>query len=127
MQSTKKPESLQTFAPPRRSTRKVPAESVTVAVLIDGIPSAYGVVTNISEGGACIQTREVSTRRTIHVMLSFANGEMLDANGRVVWSKPLSDADSPALFGIEFMELNESKRDALRSILDSSAFLLPDC
>ena len=68
----------------RRSPRLVPAHSVTVAVLDDGIPFAFGVATNISEGGACVQTGEVSTRRGIQVMLSFSNGEMLDASGRVV-------------------------------------------
>ena len=77
---------------------------------------------NISESGACLQMGEMSTRRGIHVMLSFSSGEMLDASGHVVWSKPLKADGSQALFGIEFTELPEGKRETLRTILDSPAF-----
>lgn len=127
MQGAKKTKPLEPFASPRRSTRRVPARSVTVAVLEHGLPSAYGVVTNISETGACMQMSGVSARRGIHVMLSFSNGEMLDAGGRVVWSKPLDADGSQAQYGIEFTELSESKRETLRTILESPAFVAPDC
>ncbi len=122
MDGAKKPKSAEPFSPPRRSPRRVPAKSVTVAVLDHDLPFAYGVVANISESGACLQMGEMSTRRGIHVMLSFANGEMLGANGRVVWSKPLKADGSQALFGIEFTGLPENKRETLRTLLDSPAF-----
>ncbi len=84
-------------------------------------------MTNISECGACVQTGEVCTRRGIHMMLSFSDGEMLEASGRVVWSKPLKADGSQALYGIEFTGLSESKRETLRTIFDSPAFTAPDC
>ena len=127
MQGEKKTKSLEPFAPDRRSPRLVPAQSVTVAVLDHGLPFAYGVVTNISECGACVQTGEVCTRRGIHMMLSFSDGEMLEASGRVVWSKPLEADGSQALCGIEFTGLSEGKRETLRTILDAPAFTAPDC
>ena len=118
----KKSKSLEPFSPPRRSPRRVPAQSVTVAALDHDLPFAYGVVANISDSGVCVQMGEMSTRRGIHVMLSFSNGEMLDASGRVVWSKPLKADGSQMLFGIEFTGLPEDKRETLRTILDSPAF-----
>ena len=127
MPAAKKPNSHDPFAPARRSARLVPTQSVTVAVLDHGFPFAYGVVTNISESGACVQTGKVSTRRGIHMMLSFSNGEMLEASGRAVWSKPLKADGSQALYGIEFTGLSEGKRETLRSILDSPAFTAADC
>ena len=42
----------------------------------------------------CAETGEVYTRRGIHMMLSFSDGEMLEASGRVVWSKPLKAPSS---------------------------------
>ncbi len=123
----KKPKSLETFSPARRSPRLIPAQSVTVAVLEHGLPFAYGVATNISESGACVQTGEVYTRRGIDMMLSFSDGEMLEASGRVVWSEPLKADGSQALCGIEFTGLSEGKRETLRTILDAPDFTAPDC
>ena len=126
MDGAKKSKSLEPFSPPRRSPRRVPAQSVTVAALDHDLPFAYGVVANISDSGVCVQMGEMSARRGIHVMLSFSNGEMLDASGRVVWSKPLKADGSQMLFGIEFTGLPEDKRETLRTILDSTAFTPPD-
>ncbi len=110
----------------RRSPRFAPARSITVALLNPDPPFAFEVVINISEGGACVQTGEVSAWSSVHMMLSFCNGEMLEVSGRVVWSKPLEANGSQTLYGIEFTGLSEGKRETLRTILDSPAFFAPD-
>ncbi len=110
----------------RRLPRFAPARSITVALLNHDPPFAFEVVINVSEGGACVQTGEASTRGGVHMMLSFCNGEMLEASGRVVWSKPLEADGSQTLYGIEFTGLSEGKRETLRTILDSPAFFAPD-
>ena len=110
----------------RKSPRFVPTRSVTVAVLDHHLPFAYGVAINISEGGARVQTGEVATRRnrrSIDMMLSFSNGEILELRGRIVWSKPLED--SSQLYGIEFTGLSEGMRETLRTVLDSPAVTAP--
>ncbi len=118
MQGEKKTKPLEL----RRSPRFVPAQSVTVALLNHEPPFAFEVVINISEGGACVQTGEASTRRSVHMMLSFCNGETLEASGHIVWSKPLEGDGSQTVYGIEFTGLSEGEREILRNILESPAF-----
>ena len=101
-------------------------QSVTAALLDHGLPFVYGVVTNISECGACVQTGDVYTRRDIHMMLSFSDGAMLEASGRVVWSELFEADGRQALCGIEFTGLSKRKRETLRTILNSTAFAAPD-
>jgi len=60
---------------------------VTVAILDQGVPMAYGVVSDISENGTCVQTNIVPKRQSFDVTLSFYNGEYLRASGRIVWSR----------------------------------------
>ena len=122
MQGAQKTGTLEPFTPVRRASRFVPAQSVTIAVLNHGFPSGYGVVTNISENGACVQAGEIWTQRGIHVMLSFSDGDMLEARGRIVWSQPLDAAGIQGLFGIEFTELADRHRKTIRNLLDSQAF-----
>ena len=43
----------------RQAGRAVPTTSVTVALLEDNVPVAYGIVRNLSEIGACIMTNTV--------------------------------------------------------------------
>ena len=126
MQGAHETNALEPFAPARKSARLVPVLPVTVAVLDHGLPFAYGVVANISESGACVQTGDVCSRRSIQLMLSFSDGEMLEANGRVVWSKPVTADGSQALCGIEFTGLPEGIRETLRTKLDSTLFTASD-
>ena len=122
MQREKKTKQLEL----RTSPRFVPAQSVNIALLNHDHPFAFEVVINISEGGACVQTGEVSSWCGVDMMLSFCNGEMLEVSGRVVWSHRLEAEGSQTLYGIEFTGLSESKRETLRTILDSPAFFTPD-
>jgi Tfp pilus assembly protein PilZ len=78
--------------PERASARFVPRRSVTVAFEGPDNPTAYGVVANISEGGACVWTDarlEVGQHLTLE--LSFAREPRpVPAQGRVVWIAPVT-------------------------------------
>ena len=113
---------LSDFDPPRRSPRFVPAKSLTVAVLNQGVPLAYGVVANISLGGICVQSSEFAVKQKIEIVLSFADGKMLEATGRVVWGKPLDREGRSAVYGMEFTDLPGKSRTNLTAALDSPAF-----
>ena len=55
-----------------------------------GTPFAYGVVANISDGGACIWTNaDLEAGRSVSLRLSFTRGSQpLDEEGVVVWGEP---------------------------------------
>jgi Tfp pilus assembly protein PilZ len=71
----------------RRATRVVPPEPVTVAMENGKGPVAYGIVTNISETGACVRTDiPFTVGEELLLRLTFAReAQPLSAMGRVVW------------------------------------------
>src|SRR5215468_5338690 len=71
----------------RRTTRVVPTEPVTVTMENGKGPVAYGIVTNISETGACVRTDiPFTVGEELLLRLSFAReAQPLSATGRVVW------------------------------------------
>lgn len=108
------------FSPSRKTARFAPMQPVTVALMSGDIPMAYGIVSNISEGGTCIQTNVLPTRQSFQVTLSFYNGEYVQAIGNVVWSEMTGGA---ATAGVEFYELSDVARETLRAKLESTAFV----
>ena len=76
--------------------RIVPRSPITVAIQDSGVPYAYGVVANISEGGACIWTdARLDPGRSLSLRLIFTRGSQpLEADGVVVWGEPHPDAGS---------------------------------
>lgn len=103
----------------------MPTKSLTVAVLNQGLPVAYGIVANISEGGVCIQTSNFSAKSDLSMVLSFTDGAMVEASGRVAWSTP-PDASSQTVTGVEFTQLSEAHRKSLHAALDDSSFAAPE-
>jgi PilZ domain len=80
----------------RESVRFVPRNPITIAIQDGGVPFAYGVVANISEGGACIWT-DVSfdPGTSLSLRLSFPRGSQpLDADGVVVWAEARGAAEA---------------------------------
>ncbi len=71
----------------RRVTRVVPPEPVTVTMENGQGPVAYGIVTNISEAGACVRTDiGFAPGEELLLRLTFAReAQPLSATGRVVW------------------------------------------
>jgi Tfp pilus assembly protein PilZ len=75
----------------RESTRFVPRRSVTVTFENRQNPTAYGVVANLSEGGACVWTdARVEVGQRLRLALSFAREPVaVPTEGRVVWTAPV--------------------------------------
>jgi hypothetical protein len=110
------------FDPPRRYKRFVPTASLTVAVLNKGLPVAYGVVANLSEGGFCMQSSALALKKRHELVLSFPGGNLLEAEGRVAWGKPLDREGSEAVYGMEFTALSDTNRAALVTAFETSSF-----
>jgi len=113
----------------RSNRRLTPRKPVTVA-LQDGETSlAYGVVTNISETGACVMTdTTVGKGRIVTMRMSFyRHGDLFEAPARIVWSGPELDSPqgipSAILQGVQFTHLGDQEVSRLRDLLDSPDFV----
>ena len=110
----------------RRAGRAVPTTSVTVALLEDNLPVAYGIVRNLSEIGACIVTNTVfRPGSTYQFRMSFFGGEILEAVATIVWTESHHPAVATAIevpHGLEFDKINDAHLQILKSILDSGQF-----
>jgi hypothetical protein len=110
----------------RRSGRFVPSTSVTVALLEENLPIAYGVVSDLSETGACVTTNAgLSAGKTYQFKMSFFGGQILEAATRVVWRRaPRPNESEPAGIphGIEFTDMNRAHFESLKRILRSEDF-----
>ena len=71
-----------------RAVRVVPQLAITVTIASPPGARSYGVVANISEGGACLLTDAVlPLGETLSLELAFfREPEIVPAVGRVVWS-----------------------------------------
>ncbi len=110
----------------RRTGRFVPATSVTVALLEENLPLAYGVVRDLSESGACIMTNvSLTPGKSYLFRMSFFGGEILEAVARVVWrERHGADGAEPigVPHGIEFTDINDLNLEGLRRILQTREF-----
>jgi hypothetical protein len=109
----------------RRIGRLVPSTSVTVALLEENLPIAYGIIRDISEAGACIMTNtSLNPGRTYQFRMSFFGGEILEAVARVVWREPhrANGNEVGVPHGIEFTDIHGNHLANLREILRSAAF-----
>ena len=114
----------------RRTGRAVPSTSVTVALLEDNVPVAYGVVRDLSEIGACIMTDAVlKPGSSFQFRMSFFGGEVLEATARIIWSETARPGAPPSAeipHGLEFIDIGDSHRVTLKRILDTGAFGVKD-
>lgn len=110
----------------RRLGRAVPNTSVTIALLEDNVPVAYGIVRDLSEIGASIMTDALLKPGTsFQFRMSFFGGEVLEATARIVWSETPRPGSAPATeipHGLEFTEMGDTHLANLRHILDTGAF-----
>jgi hypothetical protein len=110
----------------RRTGRFVPTTSVTVALLEENLPVAYGVVRDLSEAGACIMTDTgLTSGRTYQFRMSFFGGDVLEAVARVVWRETRGPDGREPLgvpHGIEFTDINHANLENLRRILKTRDF-----
>ena len=110
----------------RRTGRFVPVTSVTVALLEENLPLAYGVVRDLADSGACILTNtSLIPGKSYQFRMSFFGGEVLEAVARVVWRESHRPDGSEPLgvpHGIEFTDINDVNLENLRRILKTRDF-----
>lgn len=111
----------------RSSRRLTPRKPVTVAVDAGEASRAYGVVTNISETGACVVTDSgVGQGRMVLLRMSFyRHADLFETEARVVWSGQERGPSSTraVLQGVQFTELSDQELTKLRGLLDSPDFV----
>ena len=108
--------------PLRGTSRFVPRGSVTVAFENQRNPTGYGVVANLSRGGACVWTDAgVEVGQELSLSLSFAYDTIpVPTEGRVVWIAPLN-GHAGRCCGVQWKSLPEDGRERLQEMIDASA------
>ena len=116
---------------PRRAKRYEPRNYVTVAFHRDNVPSAYGLISNISPRGACVVTTTPLSKGTeVFLKLSFyQHSEIFEIRARILWCreninrKNQKQGFQGLLFhGVQFLELPDSQRTMLIDLLESPEF-----
>jgi hypothetical protein len=115
--------------PERLTARIVPARPITVAIAEeDARTVVYGVLGNLSEGGACLWT-DGFLRVGMHLRLqvSFAHPEeMHEVTGLVVWGQVCrGNTGETRKYGLEWQGTPLAARQRLRE-LASRPVVLPD-
>ena len=108
----------------RGAVRIVPRNPITVALQEASTPFAYGVVANISEGGACIWTNARLERgRNVALRLSFPRGSQpIDAEGLVVWVRPNAEGGAESVrYGLQWSVQTAGRRELLARMISASA------
>jgi hypothetical protein len=117
----------------RTFTRVRPRSLVSLAMYQgERIPPAYGIVSDISETGACIHSDRVHYRgQRLQLRIQFAaQAELFETHGRVRWIKPAFGGENGmpggALAGVEFHLPSSTSISRLRRLLVSPDFEFPD-
>ena len=104
----------------RLTARIVPARPITVTVVEDsGSAVAYGVLANLSEGGACLWTNGfLRVGMHLRLQISFAHpAEMHEATGLVVWGHMCrATAEETRMYGLEWQGTPAQSRGQLREL-----------
>jgi hypothetical protein len=105
----------------RSAVRVVPRNPITVALQEAGTPFAYGVVANISDGGACIWTNaELKSGRRVSLRLSFTRGSQpLDEEGVVVWGAPQGGGGG-VRYGLQWSDQTTDGKRRLAKMISAS-------
>lgn len=116
------------YFPERMWPRLVPKGSVMVSIYGPDSSQAYGVISDISEGGAQVVAGvhfEPGSR--VLLRIGFDPGEPFSTQSEVVWSRDGSDEAHKAswIHGVKFTIADPDHRAQLRSILESPDFQQP--
>lgn len=116
------------FDVPRRIRRMAPKHAATASVFRDSHQLAYGVVTNVSETGACIVTdSRLAPGSDIDLKLSFfQQPDLYEVSARVVWNRRggirEKGLEGLQLHGVQFTLASALQRSRLHALLDSENF-----
>ncbi len=108
----------------RSAVRVIPRNAITVVIENnEGLPLTYGVVANISEGGACVWTNgRFAVGESLHLQLSFAREpEPLEAAGVIVWGDVVPERDRDIRYGLQWEDVPAQSRARLLSLISGSA------
>ena len=114
------------YAPARDSSRFVPLETISAILVSEDAFLGHGVVSNISESGACLITNAmIEPDRAIRVKFSTSQGtELFQTPARVVWSGEGMDRHSEivgVLVGVTFKDSPDS-HDKIAEVLRRDLF-----
>jgi hypothetical protein len=109
---------------PRTVRRLQPTYSATAAVYQDDEQIGYGIVTNVSEAGACIATdRPLAPGSDLTLKLSFyQQPRLFETVARVVWSRQAFATETGfaglRLHGVRFTVTSTAERSQLLHVLE---------
>ena len=105
----------------RANARFVPSRSVTVVFEGRETTRAYGVVANLSEGGACVWSdAHLKAGERVTLAVSFARASRpVPADARIVWTGPGSRPGA-SRYGVEF-DPETTEAAHLRRLISESA------
>ena len=106
----------------RGAVRVVPKSAVTVAIGEQGVATAYGVVANISELGACVWTNaSFRPGEDLTLQLSFPHEpQPIQLAGRVIWSDPARESKDGLRYGLQWGENRDVSPARLKSLISAS-------
>lgn len=107
----------------RGAVRVIPRSAITAVIESQGLPFAYGVVANISEGGACVWTNgRFEVGDSLVVRLSFAREpQPFHAEGVIVWGDALPEREADVRYGLRWAPGPSPTQERLRSLISGSA------
>ncbi len=116
------------YRPERIWPRLIPTGSVMVSIYGPDGQHAYGVISNIAEGGAqCVSGVLFESGSRVLLRIGFDPEEPFSAQGEVVWCRDDSDAKhkSSYIHGVRFHIADEEQKQRLREILERPDFRQP--
>lgn len=116
------------YFPERVWPRLVPKGSVMVSVYGPQSEQAYGVLSDISEGGAQFVAGVLfDTKSRVLLRIGFNPDEPFSTAAEIVWTRDESDAKHKANYvhGVRFRIADPEQRERLRGILQSPEFAPP--
>ena len=111
----------------RAARRYVPLETVNAVGVSEDFIVAHGIVSNISETGACLITNTViEPGQTLQIRFNTCNKtDLFQTSAKVVWSGEGMDPNLEivgVMVGIAFMEVSYELQDTITDILEKGNF-----
>ena len=112
--------------PKRTGRRLVPVETINAHLMQSDVLSAGGIVSNVSECGACLITNAaISPGKRVRVKLSSPRRELFEVDAAVVWCREGIDRIKEivgVLVGVSFVDVSPELRQVIRAALGSGSF-----
>ena len=121
-------EKVTKYSATRAARRYVALETVNALVLCGDVVVAQGVVSNISECGACVITNTViEPGQSLQIRFSTSDKtELFQSRVKVVWSREGMDSHLEiigGMVGVAFVEVSWSLQNTITDLLEKGSFL----